>query len=139
MQYTITGNIEHMTQSNIEKETKDNITKCNINSDEIDGYYQLLINSSVDEKDSEKFGNFMKLLNKISQIENEDTSMCMNIVVDEYFVKIPPPPIEGRKDIIETGEVIISPNENNEESGGGIDFRIIILLALFLVFWFYKK
>ena len=126
-------------QSNIEKTTKDNITKCNINSDEIDGYYQLLINSSVDEKDSEKFGNFMKLLNKISLIENEDTSMCMNMVVDEYFVKIPPPPIEGRKDIIETGKVIISTVENNEESGGGIDFRIIILLALFLVFWFYKK
>lgn len=42
MQYTVNGkiiNIEHMTpeeSSNIEKETKNSIAKCNINSDEID-------------------------------------------------------------------------------------------------------
>ena len=144
MQYTVNGkiiNIEHMTpeeSSNIEKETKNSIAKCNINSDEIDEYYNLLKNSSVDEKDSEKFGNFMKLLDKISQIENEDTSTCMSITIDEYFIKVPPPPVEGRKDIIETGTVISSSVEK-EESGGGIDIRFIILLAIFLVFCFCKK
>lgn len=144
MQYTVTGkiiNIEHMTpeeSSNIEKETKDSIAKCNINSDEIDEYYNLLKNSSVDEKDSEKFGDFMKLLDKINQITNEESSSCMSRAVDGYFIKKPPAQVKGRKDIIKTGDVVTS-TVQEEESGGGIDIRLTILLAIFLVFCFWKK
>lgn len=143
MQYTINGNllnIEHLdvsNDSNIEKDTKDHMLKCNINSDEVDTFLNLLNNSSVDENDSEKFGNFMKLLNKIGEIENEEISSCMSMVVDDFFIKNPPPTIEGRKDIIETGEVQTSTIE--EEKAGGVDLKIIIFFSLLLLIFFYKN
>ena len=84
MKYTVNGNflmIEHLDQetnvSNIETETKESMGKCNINSDEINGYYDLLKNSSVDENDSEKFGNFMKLLDKSLVFTSFDESFLI--------------------------------------------------------------